>query len=148
MQWNDRILISGSASGVKTSKPLSFLVDSTGGSVSLSFGSSNHSFTVGTPSTQLGFSTTDLNAVSAGGAQASGVADKINTALNYYEDGRARSWVVHGSLDLQARFIDRSIHQHRSGLQPDHECQHSTGAGGGEQVCDPAADGYRDGGTG
>ena len=87
MQWSSRILISGSASGVKTSNSLSFLVDSTGSRVSFSFGSSNRSFMVGTPSTQLGFTTTDLNAASAGGAQASGVADKINIALNYVKTG-------------------------------------------------------------
>ena len=84
-QWNGRGLISGSASQT-TSNSLSFLVDSTGGSVSFSFGS-NRSFTVGTASTQLGFSTTDLNAASAGGAQASGVADIINTALNHVKSG-------------------------------------------------------------
>jgi len=55
--------------------------------VSFSFGDSNCSFTVGTPSTQLGFTTTDLNAASAGGAQASGVADKINAVLNYVKTG-------------------------------------------------------------
>ena len=86
MLWNGRTLISGSASGVKTSNSLSFLVDSTGGSVSFSLGG-NRSFTVGTPSTQLGFTTTDLNAASAGGAQASGVADKINTALDRMKTG-------------------------------------------------------------
>jgi flagellin len=84
-QWNGRGLISGSASQT-TSNSLSFLVDSTGGSVSFSFGS-NRSFTVGTSSTQLGFSTTDLNAASAGGAHASGVADIINTALNHVKSG-------------------------------------------------------------
>ena len=83
MQWNGRTLISGSASGVKTSNSLFFLVDSTGGTVSFSFGGGNCSFTVGTASTQLGFSTTDLNAASAAGAQASDVADKINTALDH-----------------------------------------------------------------
>jgi len=85
-QWNGRTLISGSASQT-TSNLLSFLVDSTGGSVSFSFGGGNRSFTVGTASTQLGFSTTDLNAASAGGAQASGVADIINTALNHVKSG-------------------------------------------------------------
>jgi flagellin len=84
-QWNSRALISGSA-GQTTSNSLSFLVDSTGGSVSFTFGSSR-SFTVGTPSTQLGFQTSDLNAASAGGAGASGVADKINTALNRVKEG-------------------------------------------------------------
>jgi flagellin len=84
-QWNGRGLISGSASQT-TSNSLSFLVDSTGGSVSFAFGS-NRSFTVGTASTQLGFSTTDLNAASAGGADASGVADIINTALNHVKTG-------------------------------------------------------------
>jgi flagellin len=84
-QWNGRPLISGSASQT-TSNSLSFLVDSTGGSVSFSFGSSR-SFTVGTATSQLGFSTSDLNAASAGGAQASGVADIINTALNHVKTG-------------------------------------------------------------
>jgi flagellin len=85
-QWNGRALISGSASGVKSSSSLSFLVDSTGGSVSFTF-NSNRSFTVGTASSQLGFLTSDLNAASAGGADASGVADKINTALNLVKVG-------------------------------------------------------------
>jgi flagellin len=85
-QWNGRALISGSASGVKTTSALSFLVDSTGGSVGFSFGSSR-SFTVGTATSQLGFNTSDLNAASAGGADASGVADKINTALDRVKVG-------------------------------------------------------------
>jgi flagellin len=84
-QWNGRALISGSAAGAGTTA-LSFLVDSSGGSVGFSFGS-NRSFTVGTATAQLGFTTSDMSAASAGGASASGVADKIGTALDRVKQG-------------------------------------------------------------
>ncbi|MCJ7531171.1 MAG: hypothetical protein MUO64_09095 [Anaerolineales bacterium] len=55
--------------------------------MSFSFGGGNRSFTVGTASTQLGFSTTDLNAASAGGADAGGVSTLINTTLDHVKTG-------------------------------------------------------------
>jgi flagellin len=90
-QWNGKNLISGSnASGTgNTTAALTFLVDSSGGSVGFSFGS-NRGFVVNTTGSAgggLGFSTGDLSAASAGGANAKGVADTIDTALNFVKQG-------------------------------------------------------------
>jgi flagellin len=91
-QWNGTQLISGSAnSGTgDTTSSLSFLVDSTGGSVGFSFGS-NRGFVVnaasGNATLGLGFAVSDLSAASAGGTSAKTVADTLDTALTRVKQG-------------------------------------------------------------
>ncbi len=87
-QWNGRALISGSANSNTgdTTASLSFLVDASGGSVGFSFGS-NRAFVMGSGTTGLGFTTTDLTAASAGGTNASDVSDLIDSALNRVKQG-------------------------------------------------------------
>jgi len=93
-QWNGRHLISGSgtsgAGDGTTTEALSFLVDSSGGSVGFSF-TSNRGFVVvgssGTSAEGLGFKTSDLSAASAGGTSAKAVADQIDSALNRVKQG-------------------------------------------------------------
>jgi len=91
-QWNGKNLISGSNAGGAgtTTTALTFLVDSSGGSVGFSFGS-NRGFVVnsgtGSPTIGLGFATADLSAASAGGANAKSVADTIDTALGLVKQG-------------------------------------------------------------
>lgn len=93
-QWNGRHLISGSGTGGAgdgvTTEALSFLVDSSGGSVGFSF-TSNRGFVVvgasGTSAEGLGFKITDLDAASAGGTSAKSVSDQIDSALNRVKQG-------------------------------------------------------------
>lgn len=91
-QWNGTQLISGSSSSGtgNTTSSLSFLVDSTGGSVGFSFGSSR-GFVVnagtGSASSGLGFAVADLSAASAGGTNAKTVADTLDTALGRVKQG-------------------------------------------------------------
>jgi len=97
-QWNSRPLISGSATSTGGSvfnaftSTLSFLVDSTGGSVGFSFGlnaagGSSRSFTVGTGAAQLGFNSTYMNAASASGTAAGSAATYITNALDFVKQG-------------------------------------------------------------
>jgi len=87
-QWNGKNLISGSANGGTgtTTSALSFLVDSSGGSVGFSFGS-NRGFVTAAGTTGLGFTTTNLAAASAGGTSAKNVSDQIDSALNRVKTG-------------------------------------------------------------
>ena len=91
-QWNGKNLISGSATGGTgdTTSALSFLVDSSGGSVGFSFGSSR-GFVVNAASANatagLGFAVSELTAASAGGVSASNVSTLVDSALNRVKTG-------------------------------------------------------------